>query len=258
MTHRQLRKRTSRDVRSPLMPSRRLASVIALGCALAADGAADRFVGNAFDDRGRLLYVERHELSYAAGAIAESTTTYVDPEDRMIGNLVSRFEQGIALPTYAFRDVRTGYEDGAAVTRDGIRIFRARNGDSRPHRKTFRRAETQVAGQGFHHFLAANLDRLARGEVLHIRLVLPSVMDEIRFRVRRLKTDDAILAVRLEIDNWFFRLFAPHVDAEYDLATGRLLRYRGISNIADETGRHPKVTIQYVYDDSGSAEGPAE
>ena len=41
--------------------------------------------------------------------------------------------------------------------------------------------------------------------------------------------------------------FAPHVDAEYDLKTRRLLRYEGISNLKDASGKHKKVTITYSY-----------
>jgi hypothetical protein len=54
--------------------------------------------------------------------------------------------------------------------------------------------------------------------------------------------------IRLDIDNWFLRLFAPHVDVEYDLQTHRLLRYEGISNLADASGKYSKVVITYSYD----------
>jgi hypothetical protein len=43
-------------------------------------------------------------------------------------------------------------------------------------------------------------------------------------------------------------MFAPHVDAEYDLKTRRLLRYEGISNLEDNSGKHKKVTITYSYE----------
>ena len=55
------------------------------------------------------------------------------------------------------------------------------------------------------------------------------------------------LCIRLEIDNWFLRLFAPHVDAEYEMSTGHLLRYDGISNLSDASGALKKVIVTYSY-----------
>jgi hypothetical protein len=43
-------------------------------------------------------------------------------------------------------------------------------------------------------------------------------------------------------------MFAPHVDAEYDLRTRHLLRYEGVSNLEDTSGKHKKVTITYSYE----------
>jgi hypothetical protein len=77
--------------------------------------------------------------------------------------------------------------------------------------------------------------------------VFPSRLDEYAFRIRKLEEKGDRLSVRLEIDNWFLRLFAPHVDAVYDRKNGHLLRYEGISNILNAEGDHPSVIIHYEY-----------
>jgi hypothetical protein len=56
------------------------------------------------------------------------------------------------------------------------------------------------------------------------------------------------LSIRLEVDNWFLRLFAPHIDVEYGFRQRRLLRYEGISNLEDASGEHDKVVITYTYE----------
>ena len=78
---------------------------------------------------------------------------------------------------------------------------------------------------------------------------MPSRLKQYKFRIRKRNLDAGILYVRLEIDNWFLRLFAAHVDAEYDLKTRHLLRYDGISNLSDASGDHKKVIITYSYGD---------
>jgi hypothetical protein len=55
-------------------------------------------------------------------------------------------------------------------------------------------------------------------------------------------------AVRGEIDNWLLRLFAPYVDAVYDIDTRQLVRYEGTSNLADASGSYKKVTSTCRYD----------
>jgi hypothetical protein len=77
---------------------------------------------------------------------------------------------------------------------------------------------------------------------------LPSRLDQYEFRIRKRKINGDTLYIRLEIDNWLLRMFAPHVDAEYDLKTRHLLRYEGISNLEDAAGKHKKVSITYSYE----------
>jgi hypothetical protein len=43
------------------------------------------------------------------------------------------------------------------------------------------------------------------------------------------------------------RLFAPHLAAEYDLASRRLLSYRGLSMISDLSGKTKEVKVSYNY-----------
>ncbi|MDY6954227.1 MAG: hypothetical protein SWE60_22200, partial [Thermodesulfobacteriota bacterium] len=111
------------------------------------------------------------------------------------------------------------------------------------------REKDQIVGQGFHQFIVHHLEEIAQGEIFHVRLVLPSRLDQFKFRIRKRKIDGKTLHARLEIDNWFLRLFAPHVDVAYDLETGHLLRYEGVSNLEDASGRHKKVTITYAYEE---------
>jgi hypothetical protein len=55
------------------------------------------------------------------------------------------------------------------------------------------------------------------------------------------------MLVRIDLDSWFLRLFVPHLEAEYDLSTGRLLRYQGVSMISDASGDTVAVNIFYDY-----------
>lgn len=218
--------------------------------ALAAPGAAWgrvlHFVGKAFDLSGDPEYVERHEITYEGPNVARSRTTYYDLEDRILGTLNSEYEALPQFGDYTFRDLRKGYEDGAWMSGDRLCLFR-RQGDDEMERHCIPKDESQIVGQGFHHFIVHHLDAIAEGAVYHVKLVLPSKLDQFRFRIRKRKTDGPNLLIRLEADNWFLRLLAPHVDVVYERESGRLLRYEGVSNVADADGKHKHVRIDYFY-----------
>jgi hypothetical protein len=45
--------------------------------------------------------------------------------------------------------------------------------------------------------------------------------------------------------SFLLRLLAPAIEAEYERSTGRLLRYRGVSNLAGPDGETLQVDIRY-------------
>jgi len=223
-------------------------AVVLAAMPVGADNSWD-FIGKARDNDGQLLYIEKHRVDYGSEQIAESRTEYFDGEGRNIGELISDYRYGPRFGSYTFRDFRAGYEDGAEVLEESIRMFRRPSPGASEETATIPRTDRQMVGQGFHHFIAENLEAIAADQTLHVALVLPSRLDQFDFRIRKRSSEKGRLVVRLEIDNWFLRLFAPYVEADYDLQTGNLLQYRGVSNLADPQGNHPVVTIDYEYSD---------
>jgi hypothetical protein len=134
------------------------------------------------------------------------------------------------------------------VASDRIWLFRKLSPENEFEEKYILKEANQIVGQGFHQFILHNLEKIAQGEIFQIRLVLPSRLDQYEFRISKREINGDTLGIRLEIDNWLLRLFAPHVDVEYDLRTRRLLRYEGISNLEDTSGKHKKVFITYSYE----------
>jgi hypothetical protein len=208
---------------------------------------AEVFTGRAYNSDGDLVYIEKHTVTYADRQVTQSRTRYYDPNSQLIGSLISDYSEGPQYGSYRFEDLRGDYQDGAEVLADGIRLYRRSAGDEKGDSRVIDRQSGQIVGQGFHHFIRTHLEGIAAGEIYHVKLVLPSRLDQFKFRIRKLNTERGVLKVRLEIDNWVIRLFAPHVDADYDLKTRRLLRYEGISNMTNTAGKHPKVTIKYSY-----------
>lgn len=213
-----------------------------------AEAYGETFVGKAVNAKGIVEYVEYHTVKYENGKVSESQTIYYDANNKKIGELISEYSFGPQFGSYDFRDIRAQYQDGAKVSQDRIWLFRKQSPKDDIEEKYLAKKEDQIVGQGFHQFIVHNLEQIAQGEVFHIQLVLPSRLDQYEFRIRKRKINGDTLYIRLEIDNWLLRMFAPHVDAEYDLKTRHLLRYEGISNLEDAAGKHKKVSITYSYE----------
>jgi hypothetical protein len=86
-----------------------------------------------------------------------------------------------------------------------------------------------------------------RGDIISAKLVLPAHMDQFDIRISKSKIENGRLKIRIELDNWFLRLFTPRVEAEYDLDKRRLISYQGVSMVADESGENVPVTVVYDY-----------
>ena len=213
-----------------------------------AEAHGETFVGKAVNVKGVLEYVEYHTVKYANRKVSESQTIYYDANNNKIGELISDYSFGPQFGSYDFRDLRAQHQDGAKVAPARIWLYRKQSPEDDIDEKYLPKEADQIVGQGFHQFIVHNLEQIAQGEVFHIQLVLPSRLDQYEFRIRKRKINGDTLYIRLEIDNWLLRLLAPHVDVEYDLRTRHLLRYEGISNLEDTSGKHKKVTITYSYE----------
>jgi hypothetical protein len=231
-----------------------LISVLVLCIALSATNSLAKtisFVGRAVNKSGGFEYLERHEVTYENGRVVRSRTVYTDRHNNVIGDLVSAFLPKPHLCSYTFRDLRAQYEDGVNVLDDRLVLYKKESPEKEKETTSLPIQSNQIVGQGFHHYLAMNRSSIARGEMHHVQLVLPSRLKQYGFRVRQRMVDGGTLHVRLEIDNWFIRLFAPHMDCQYDMETGHLLRYVGVSNLMSPSASRMNVDIIYTYEKKG-------
>jgi hypothetical protein len=226
-----------------------LFSVLALSLgSFASSTHGELFVGKAVNSEGSLEYSEYHAVTYLDGRVSKSQTIYYDANQNKIGELVSEYSFGPQFGSYDFRDIRAQYQDGAKVAVDRIWLFRKQSPEAAFEDKYLVKEDNQIVGQGFHQFIVHNLEQIAQGEVFQVLMVLPSRLDQYEFRISKQKIEGDTIFIRLEVDNWLLRLFAPHIDVEYDLRTRHLLRYKGVSNLEDTQGKHKEVTITYSYE----------
>jgi hypothetical protein len=195
------------------------------------------------EERKIPVYTEVHTASYKNGKIEYSLNDYFDLSGKKIAELNSDYSKSLMMPTYVFRDFRTGAVEGLRWKDGQYYIFRQKKGETEEV-KPLDRVENVFSCQGWHYYLIANLDQLKKNPI-KMKLIFPSKLDYYSFRIRPLTNSENILKLRLEFDSWIVRLFTPHLDITYDKKKRKIVQYFGPSNILTEKGEIQNVYIVY-------------
>lgn len=195
-------------------------------------------------EKTQLIYTEKHVAIFIGDQLTESTNDYFDLSNKKIAELNSSYTKSLLMPTYIFRDLRTGAEEGLRLTQGEYFIFRKKPG-SKEEVHLLKDIDKVFSCQGWHYYLVKNLAQVQK-KPLQMKLIFPSKLDYYSFRARALESSNGNqLNLRLEFDSWLIRLFAPHLDISYDITTKKLLSYYGPSNLTDTKGEIQKTYIYY-------------
>jgi hypothetical protein len=211
--------------------------------------------GKAFNQDGKLEYIEEHVLKYENGKIVAIETTFYDAGAQEIARQVSDFSHGAQFGSFDFIDQRHRINNGARVMPDRILIYSQKNPQTETDKKYLPRKSDQIVGQGFYQYVAANLDALARGQSLSAKLVLPAQMGQYDVRISKQRIQGNRIQLVVELNNWFMRLFAPNVEVEYEMDTRRLMWYRGVSMVSNKEDKNVEVVTTYDYSQQPSMLG---
>lgn len=235
----------------PSAPCSRLrGSVLSLlftACAGAAGAVEEVYTGEARDEAGAVVYIEKPRVSFADARAIRSVTEYRAPDGALIATMRSDYSRSLALPTYVFEDLQQNHREGLRWQEGEYVIFHQAGGA--PEKTSRLGSETGVFScQGWHYYLINNLDLLEQDDVI-LNLVLPSRLRPFPFVVKQLASDESRLSAELSLQHWLFRYFAPKLRLEYDKKNRRLVEFQGVSNILTTTGDRQEVTIRYRYDE---------
>ena len=220
---------------------------VALAMALQAPAAAaaegrDALSSEQADARspasGRLLYREQHLLRRDAdGRLLERLVLYRCPDGRPFARKHMDYRGALLAPAFEMDDARTGYREG--LRRTPVPRLYVRASRNAGERSAPLRGADVVVDAGFDEFVRAHWAALAAGRAVPLDFAVPSRLRSYRFSLARVGQariggEDAML-LRLRLDGWLAWL-APDVSVAYGLQSRRLLRFEGVSNLADPAG----------------------
>ncbi len=202
---------------------------------------------------GRVAYTEHHEARFDdSGRILNATTKYRDPNGTEIAVLDSDFTPSITAPSYTFQDLRSGSKHGVRSTGGVYTLFRLDNGTEEASKTltSFDTASLVVGCQGLHYYLRENLEAVRSRGQIPVKFLIPGNLSYYNFDMKYGgETADGIVTLNIALNNFFLRLFVPKLVVKYDRATGHLLTYEGLSNLANDEGDLQRVKITYDYED---------
>ncbi|MFN3965916.1 MAG: hypothetical protein ACK4JC_10980 [Silanimonas lenta] len=222
-------------------------ALVLLPAAQAAQLKEDR--GFAVDlDSGRPLYEEQHLLRRnGAGRLEERLVLYRCTDGTPFARKQVDYRGSASAPAFQFEDARSGYREGLRREGDVASVFVVR--PQAEKREAPLPPGELVADAGFDQWVRAAWPRLAGGESVPMRFLVPSRLDSFGFRVAEVPgdtaADGAARRFRLRLGG-LLGWFAPHIDVVYAEADRRLLRFEGLSNLRDDAGVRPlKVRIEF-------------
>lgn len=184
------------------------------------------------------LYREQHWIRREAGRPVDRLVLYRCPDGTAFARKRVDYRASALSPAFSFEDRRSGYREGL---RAGARptLFYQAPGESGERRASVD-AASLVADAGFDEFIRRQWAPLVAGGSLPFQFAVPSRLRSMAFSVQRAGAarvaGEAAWVFRLTLDGWL-GLVAPAIEVSYGQASRRLLRFEGLSNLRDDTGR---------------------
>lgn len=227
-----------------------LLSALISAPAPAAGAEVFEYSGVARNEDGEVLYREYHQVVRDGRVTKRAVTHYYDGRGRAIGSLYTDYSRDRFAPDYRMTDPSGEVLEAAQLDAGALVL---RHGDQKVTKRLSPDDLPLVTGQGLHQFLRLNLDALKKGRELAVNFPIPSRGETYEFRIRAADSPrPGVVRVKIEMKNWFLSLIAPALEADYDERNGRLLAYRGISNLDVGDRDNPKVHIDYSYPSEGA------
>lgn len=223
-----------------------LGAMCAAGIAAAADTAAGnliRYVGDARDAGGRLLYRETHYLD-SRGSVPKRVVLYQCADGRAFAR--KTVDGAGPAPAFAFIDARDGYQEGVRTQAGKREVFWQATKAAPVKRAPVDKTGASVFDAGFDAYVREHFASLQQGKTVRARFLIPSRQSAIGVSVKPVAGAPAgYLDLKTRLDAWYgFAL--PELKLRYRIADRRLMRFEGIGTIRDGKGGHGKLRIDFA------------
>lgn len=188
------------------------------------------------------LYRERHWTRYEGERASERLVLYLCPDGTPFGRKHVDYSASAQAPAFEFNDVRSGYREGLRRTAGKVVVWFS---EARATERSAAIAASRlVVDAGFDPYIRNNWAALTSGQTLTLSFAVPSRLASLSFKLRKVGQTtiqgEPAQVFRLSLGGWL-GLIAPAIDVAYSQNSQRLMRFEGMSNLRDDTGRRQLV-----------------
>lgn len=209
------------------------------------------FKGEAFREDGSIAYLEKHTKEMNGKLVQKIETLYLDPKTKEVfASLKSDFTKNQFIPEIVFEDKRFNLRVDSLISGEKVTLIKKsrKRGQKREEKKSFKIEDKMMLGQGYNNFIVTLLGTLKPGQIIPIKFLVSKSMDTFNFEVLyKGEVEAGKVGFHLEIESWFLKAFAPTLDIIYETKSGRILEFKGMTNIPDKDNKSQNLTIKYSY-----------
>jgi hypothetical protein len=217
--------------------------------------AKQEFVGYAYSLVDKtLLYSEHHSISIDKNNQRQSSRVqYKSPKGILIADKTLQYDEQGYFPSFNFADLRTRTILNVAAGDTRIEITHTQGSSSSEIEVVEAIPDSvMIADAGFDVFMMKNWQALVAGKAQVVEFLAPTRNMFVTFKIEQTFLNDSVVGFSLAPDNFFISLLVDTIYLEYDLLSGRILSYKGLTNIeevlnGDASGSNVMAHIKYQY-----------
>jgi hypothetical protein len=191
------------------------------------------------------FYIEERYRSLGAdGARLLDSVVYKGPQGQIIGQKILRYPKQGYLTEFLLNQNHIGMRVEVKRMGQEWQIAVTEKGKTRVKKNAI--PADAVMDAGIDTWIVERLGLLKQGKRLGFKLMAPELNDWFRFEAVQVPGAPAgQLRVKLEAKSAVLRFLGSEILVDYDLKTGRLMRYEGLSDIRDFAGKNVTARVSY-------------
>jgi hypothetical protein len=213
-----------------------------------------KFTGAARDIKtGELIYTEHHEIQLDTNNNRISgSVRYINPDSELIASKSLIYDKTGFFPSFKFTDLRSEHLINVTLKDKAIDIELGLSSNLDRDSLKVLKNKVMIADAGFDVFMLKNWTDLISGNRRVVEFLAPTRSMFVTFYIERTFITDSRVGFILAPDSFLIGLLVDPIMLEYDRETGRILSYKGLTNLEKVDGKKPtgdnylaEITYQY-------------
>lgn len=219
------------------------AAFISLLCGAGVHAAELNGVAKTLDGK-KIVYIEKHRITLDDDGLNKTIESqYSRPDGSIFAKMTSDFSKNKTVPIIVFDDSRfKKREELQFHGEERVSLKTINNG--KLLEKHFPLEKNMVVGQGFDNFIKINFGKLTE-DTVSLFFGVVTKLDFFNFTAQKRNASKERVTFGINVKSRFLRLFLDELKVEYDVKSKQLVKYVGLSNLPDDSGRDQNVLIEY-------------